>query len=142
MSGTATSAPRAAPRALQAPATLAAVAAGSVGLLAAVDPNTSGIYPACPSLSLFGVYCPFCGGLRGMHALTQGDLPAMVSSNALLPGILVLAAWGWLAWVMRLVSGRSLAPPRLGNGSWVALGGVAVVYGILRNVPGFEMLAP
>lgn len=126
------------------PATLAALGAGAVGMLAIVDPNEPGTYPVCPSLSLFGVLCPLCGGLRGMHALTQGDLVGMVSSNVFVPLVVVLGTWAWLSWMLATVGGPRLRPPVLRNRTWVAIGVLALVYTVLRNLAGtpFEILAP
>ncbi len=126
------------------PAALAALGVGAVGMLAVVDPNESGIYPACPSLTVFGVLCPLCGGLRGMHALTQGDLVGMVSSNVFVPLVVVLGAWAWLSWMLATVGGPRLRAPVLSQRMWVAIGVLAVVYTVLRNLTGtpFEILAP
>lgn len=126
------------------PAALAAVGVGAVGMLAVVDPNEPGVYPACPSLTLFDVLCPLCGGLRGVHALTQGDLVGMVSSNLFVPLVVVLGAWAWLSWAMAASGAPRLRPPRLSQRTWMAVGLVAVVYTVLRNLSGapFEVLAP
>lgn len=126
------------------PVTLAAFGAGAVGTLAVVDPATSGIYPTCPSLALFGVLCPLCGGLRGVHALASGDLVGAVSSNLLLPLVVVLVGWGWLAWTLEAMGRPVLSPPRPGRRAWVGLTAFAVAYTVLRNLTGtpFEVLAP
>lgn len=126
------------------PATLAAFGAGAVGMLAVVDPNEPGVYPACPSLSLFGVLCPLCGGLRGVHALTQGDLVGMVSSNIFVPLVVLVGAWAWLSWALAVGGAPRLRPPRLSQRTWMAVGVLAVVYAVLRNLGGtpFEVLAP
>ena len=39
-----------------------------------VDPDESGHYPTCPFLYLTGYYCPGCGSLRMVHALTHGQV--------------------------------------------------------------------
>ena len=129
---------------LAGPMATAVVAAGSLAFVGLVDPNQPGHYPVCPSLTLFGVYCPLCGGLRGAHALAHGQLPAMVSSNLLLPVIVVLAVWGWLAWTTRALGRWHLPPPRLTNRAWIVFGIVALAYGVVRNLPWtpFVALAP
>lgn len=126
------------------PATLAAVGVGAVGMLAVVDPNQPGVYPSCPSLSLFGVLCPLCGGLRGVHALTQGDPVGMVSSNVFVPLVLVLGTWAWLSWALAVGGGPRLRPPEMSRRTWAVIGVVAAVYTVLRNLAGtpFEVLAP
>ena len=129
---------------LTGPALTAFAAAGSLALVGLVDPNQPGHYPVCPSITLFGVNCPFCGGLRGAHALAHGHLGAMVSSNLLLPVIVVVAAWAWLSWTTRVLGRWQVPPPRLTTRSWAVFGIVALVYGILRNLPWapFVALAP
>lgn len=125
------------------PATLAGIGVGAVGVLAAVDPNEPGVYPVCPSLSLFGVLCPLCGGLRGVHALTEGDLAGMVSSNLFVPVVVVLGVWAWLSWALAAAGRPGVPPPVLGRRTWVAIGALAVLYTVLRNLGGpFEVLAP
>lgn len=126
------------------PLAMGAIGAAAIGTLAVVDPNTSGLYPTCPSLALFGVLCPLCGGLRGVHALTQGDLVAMVSSNLLLPLVLVLGTWAWLSWVSAALGGPTLRPPSLGRRAWIGVVALAAAYAVLRNLTGtpFEVLAP
>lgn len=123
-----------------------AVAAAGAALLVAVRvsrPQDAGL-PACPSLTLFGLYCPFCGGTRGVYALTTADLGGMVGYNALLPLLLVLGLWGWVAWAAHRM-GWSAVPgiprPRLVLGLTAA---VALVYGVVRNFPWepFTALAP
>lgn len=122
-----------------------AVAAGAAGLsmaaVAVVDPNVPGSWPVCPSLSQLGVLCPLCGGLRSAHALTELDVLGAFDANLLVPLLVLAAAVGWTRWVRRRWQGR----PRPGPApSWVggAVAVVAVVYGVLRNLPGFEVLAP
>ena len=136
--------PRGGSAPLAAPLTMGAFGVAAVATLAVVDPNQPGVYPTCPSLALFGVLCPLCGGLRGVHALAHGDVAGMVSSNALLPVVLVLGAWAWLSWVSAGLGGTTLRPPSLGRRARVGLVVLAVVYAVLRNLTGtpFEVLAP
>ncbi len=111
---------------------LAAVAAGgSMTAVAVIDPNVAGSWPVCPSLSIFGVLCPLCGGLRSAHALTELDLGAAFSSNVFVPILVVVAALGWLRWTRRLWTGG--APPTLLPGrAWAVVAAVTVAYGVLR----------
>ncbi len=48
--------------------------------------------PRCPVRLLTGWDCPFCGLLRGTHALLRGNLSEALSYNLLLPLILLLLA--------------------------------------------------
>lgn len=114
---------------------------GAVALLHFVDPNQPGHYPVCPTYALTGLYCPGCGALRALHYLTVGDLGAAASMNPLAVLAVPYLIWAWLAWLRRKATGR----PRsfLVPGWVVGTVGVAILtFGVLRNIPGFEILAP
>ncbi|WP_405622083.1 DUF2752 domain-containing protein [Streptomyces sp. NBC_01508] len=121
-------------------ATLGAVAAAFtyVGL---VDPNESGHYPVCPLLSMTGLYCPGCGGLRSAHAVAHGDLAAALGANALAVVGYGIFAVVWLMWLIHVVRGtrpRVSVPPFLG---WAA-GAVILAFTVVRNLPFGSSLAP
>lgn len=99
----------------------------------------------CPSLVLFGVYCPLCGGTRAAYALSTGALGAAFGYNAFVPVIVLLSGWGWLAWLTRCMGGKVRVPgiPRQGT-VLVLVALLSVIYGVLRNLPWapFTTLAP
>ncbi len=105
------------------------------------DPHASGSWGYCP-ISLLGIYCPGCGGLRAVNDLTHGDLIGAASSNALLLlampfAVFLLARWAIDAW-----RGRQRGLPALS--SWPVLSvGIALttVFTVARNLPG-SWLAP
>lgn len=124
-------------------ALLAAGVGGAVAFVGLVDPSRSGIYPTCPSLSLFGVWCPLCGGLRATHALATLDLPAAVAMNPAVPVLALLAVVLVARRAWRRRRGRPVArglPPRAT--AWTLA--VLMVFGVLRNIPAdpFTWLAP
>jgi hypothetical protein len=131
-------------RALAPPLAVATAALASLATVALRDPNTAGHYPTCPSISLFGVHCPGCGALRGLHELAHADVAGMIARNALMPIGLVLLAWAWFAWVDRRL-GRDRVPA-LRPPVPVLYGATAVVlaFAVLRNLPmePFAALAP
>jgi hypothetical protein len=88
------------------PLLAAGLAATSVAVVGLVYPRYPELFPACPSRTLFGVWCPLCGGTRSAHALATGDLGAAVGFNAFVPVLVVLTAWSWTAWISRLRSTR------------------------------------
>jgi len=130
---------------LRPPLTAAALALGATALVAAVDPGAPGRYPPCPLLVTTGLWCPLCGGLRAVHALTRLDVAASVGWNAIAIPLLILAVWFWVVWMRRAWRGetapgrwRPIAP---GWAVWaVCLAGLA--YGVARNVPALAVLAP
>ena len=122
-----------------------------------VDPNVPGHYPLCPTKALTGLDCPFCGGLRAIHALVHGDIASAVNHNALValvvvPVLLVL----WVRWFVREWRGPSTAADEADHGTPSRLsGGVSpsvlvwscvsliVVFTVVRNVgavPAFAWL--
>lgn len=121
-------------------ATITGLAAATVALHLR-DPHASGSWGYCP-ISLLGLYCPGCGGLRAVNDLTHGDLIGAASSNALLLlampfAVFLLARWAIDAW-----RGRQRGLPALS--SWPVLSvGIALttVFTVARNLPG-SWLAP
>jgi hypothetical protein len=121
-------------------ATITGLAAATVALHVR-DPHVSGSWGYCP-LSLMGVYCPGCGGLRAVNDLTHGDLPAALSSNLLLVllmpvAVVLLGRWLIDAWhggnrVRRVLTAWPLL---------AMLGAATVVFTVVRNLPG-SWLAP
>jgi hypothetical protein len=85
---------------------------GGLGYLAAVDPNTPGHYPLCPTQALFGLDCPGCGALRGTHDLITGNVAGGLDHNVLLIVFLPLAVVLWGRWVVRAWRGRTPAVSR------------------------------
>lgn len=117
------------------------VMALGVWLLRTFDPGAAGsLFPSCLFHDVTGWYCPGCGMTRALHALVHFDLVRAVAMNALLvlslPLLAVMALQGFTQ--------RALLPAAVSrvlfNGRvWI---GVLLVFGVLRNLPGFEWLAP
>jgi hypothetical protein len=125
--------------------------AGPVGMLAAgvaafavvalVDPNQPGHYPTCPFFALTGHFCPGCGSLRAMHALTNGDLAGAAGLNVLAVASLPVLAVIWLRWVRRSWSGTSRGHPAPAVLVWAVAAGV-ILFALVRNLPFGAALAP
>ena len=71
------------------------IAAAAALVVALRDPNSSGSYPTCPLLAVTGLWCPACGGLRALHALTHGDLATAMARNPLILVFVGFALWVW-----------------------------------------------
>ncbi|MFH8406164.1 DUF2752 domain-containing protein [Streptomyces sp. NPDC018019] len=129
-------------RRLRAPlGTLAAVVA-AFAYVGAVDPHEPGHYPVCPLRDLTGVFCPACGGLRSAHAVAHGDLAAAAGANLLAVVGYAAFALFWGVWIVRAARGLSTAGPRLRAAHWWALGGLLLVFTVVRNLPFGAVLTP
>lgn len=114
-------------------ATLAGLSAVT-GYVFLLDPDKGGVYPLCPSRTLFGIDCPACGGLRGTNALLHGRIAEALDHNLLLPFFLGFLAVVLGLWLLPLVgrAERKLPIPR-----WLAVTAiaVAVAFTVARNLP-------
>ena len=100
------------------------------------DPHSPGSWGFCPSLALFGVFCPLCGGLRAVNDLTNVDLAAAASSNLLFVASIPLIVF--LLGRQVVDAYRGVRRRRSWLSSWpvLALGAVlAVAFTVARNLP-------
>lgn len=121
--------------------TIGALATATVALHLR-DPHVSGSWGFCPS-ALLGFWCPGCGGLRAVNDLTHLRLGDAASSNLLLVLALPLLLLVLGVWVLDQWRGtvRGFHPRRAAVVGAVVTGSV-VAFGVLRNLPGLEYLAP
>jgi hypothetical protein len=112
--------------------------------VAANDPAAPGTHlPACPFYAMTGLWCPGCGLTRAAHALLRGDIAAAFGFNLFFPLFLGGIVVGWLAW-MRQAFGRSPIAWLIKLPQWsvIAAGGAVIAFGVVRNLPGMQALAP
>lgn len=129
------------------PARLAGPAAVAVGALAASVTvgwlsGRVAFLPPCPLHALTGLWCPFCGGTRAVDAMVAGDVGAAAGFNLLLVLAVPLVALAWARWALARARGRPAAFLDLSSRTLAVLTTIAVAYGVLRNLPGLEMLTP
>ena len=110
--------------------------------LFAVDPNEPGHYPTCPFLATTGLYCPGCGALRGIHDLLHGDVAGALARNPMTVIAVPYLVLAWFIWVLRTAGqpaprSTSLPPWTI----WLLLG-VVIAFGVLRNLPGWDLALP
>jgi Protein of unknown function (DUF2752) len=111
-----------------------ALLAGGLTYIGLADPHRPGsLFPPCPFKLLTGWDCPGCGGLRMVHDLLHGDLPAAVVDNVfLLVGLPALALWA----LGRRARGKSVfATPAI-----VVVVVLTLAWTVARNVPGFPLV--
>lgn len=107
-----------------------------VVLLFLYDPEQHEAFLPCPFHWLTGLFCPGCGAQRAVHDLLHGRLLEAFGHNAALVAGLPLLGLQWGA-------GRWLGCPSGHDNRvvWAWAIGLAV-WGIARNLPGLEALAP
>jgi hypothetical protein len=125
---------------------VAVVSIGAAGALALsvfrLDPDSGQglpFLPPCTFRELTGWACPGCGGTRAAHYLLHGDLRQALRLNPVVILFAAACATG-LAW--GLLGSRW---PRLGRwaaGTTIVYLIAAVVYGVLRNLPGWPWPLP
>jgi uncharacterized protein DUF2752 len=116
-----------------------AAAAAYVGL---VDPNRPGHYPTCPFYAITGYYCPGCGSLRMVHALTHGHVAEAFGRNALAFVALPLLGYLWVRWTAAVRRGRPRRAGVLPPWSMIVFAVVGLVFWVVRNLPAGHALAP
>ena len=118
-----------------APVAVGAVTACGCAAVALVDPGDSGT-PVCWSKALFGVDCPFCGGLRCTNALLRGDWLAAADHNVLLAVALPALVVVWGVWLVRSLQDRPFRLPRVPRWGWIGIALLLVAFTVARNVGG------
>ena len=105
------------------------------GLLYFFNPAQHSFYPRCAFYQITGWQCPGCGGLRAMHQLLRGQILTALQMNAL--AVLFLPAVTWCLWREWWRGGVKL------RARWIwLLGATLLLFGIIRNLPGFGWLSP
>jgi hypothetical protein len=126
-------------RAAREPLLVGGLTLAATAYVAAVDPNRPGHYLVCPLLTLTGLYCPACGGLRAVHDLTHLDLARAWSMNPLLVLVAPFAVLAWGRWLARACGSSrwQVTPASSRRSSWLAAAALVVVlaYAVLRNLP-------
>ncbi len=118
------------------PVTLGAVAACSCAAVALIDPGDDGV-PVCWSRSVFGIDCPFCGGLRCANALLRGRVGEALDHNVILAAALPAVTLMWVWWLVR--SWRGDDPPALRKiPNWLVVTSALLLlaFAVVRNLSG------
>jgi hypothetical protein len=129
-------------RAMGYPLLAASVGIGAAVLLHFRDPHVDGSYGICPVYALTGWYCPGCGGMRGVHNLTDGQILDALHSNILvLP--LFLAFVLWIGdWSVQAWRGKRMRLPRFSRTTMYVFFALLACYSVLRNTPWGTWLTP
>ena len=114
----------------------------AAGVYLALNRPEPGSFIPCIFNMATGLYCPGCGGTRAAHLALNGDLVGALRQNALVVLALPLLV-GCLFLGARYVATGKWSSVNLG-GRKAAIGALVVLiaFGVLRNLPWFEFLAP
>jgi len=123
--------PDAIARAEAAPYRLAAAAALAGAIDVVGNPSRTHV-PLCPLHALTGLWCPLCGGLRAVHALSRGHIQSALHDNAMLVLALPVIVALWAQWAARTRTGR--APRRWPRGATLAVITALAAFTVLRNL--------
>lgn len=97
------------------------------------------IYIPCPIKEITGFYCPGCGITRMFYSILKLDIYAAFRYNPLVFLTLPIGIYLYIDYLVR--KDKSLykkIPEKL----WYIFIVVFIIYGILRNIPSFDFLAP
>lgn len=130
-------------RALTLPLATAGTVAVATALLHRTDGRGLGPLATCWFRAGTGMYCPFCGSLRGVAALSHGDVLAALHNNAPVMALLGVATllWGRQVYVA-LVGGRVIDQTTVDRRAGIALITFFLLFAIYRNTPYGGWLAP
>lgn len=105
------------------------------------DPARHAFFPACLFHRLTGLNCPGCGAQRAVHELLHGNFLAAARDNALLLLLLPVGVWLPARFFIRRARGEGTSIAVRPVWIWFFIG-VTIVFGVLRNLPGFAWLSP
>lgn len=115
----------------------AAVLGAAAGFFYFADPATAHGYLPCVFHRGTGLLCPGCGGQRAMHLLLHGGFAAALRANVFAVAVILpLGAAVYARWVMERLGWVRPRPARLTGAVLLGFVAAAVVFAVLRNLPG------
>ena len=101
--------------------------------------NKFHIYLDCPIKKTIGLYCPGCGITRMLLSILQLDFYQAFRYN---PIIFIDVPILFILFVLNLLYKDKENLKKINNIIIIVLAIITVAYGILRNIPAFDFLAP
>ena len=118
------------------------LAAGAAGVLLVYLMINGTLRVPCVFRACTGLYCPGCGATRAARLLLSGDIAAAVRMNPYIFVAAPLLLYVIIRYIIGFAGGRTY---RMSTAMQVVLFLVmaaGIIFTILRNIPGFEFLAP
>ena len=101
------------------------------------------LHPDCLILKYTGYFCAGCGTQHMVWALLRGDFSGALHENAFMLAFLPIAAVYVVVELARYIRGKKLLCQSKGFLPAACLTlACAAVFTVLRNLPGFQFLAP
>lgn len=101
------------------------------------DPAIAHGYLPCVFHRVTGLLCPGCGGQRAAHLLLHGELAAALRSNGFAVAVILpLGAAVYVRWALERLGWARPRPARLTGAVLLGFVAAAVVFAVLRNLPG------
>ena len=129
-------------RALAVPLASAGAVAAATVVLNRTGGHGLGPLATCWFHAGTGLYCPFCGSLRGVAALSHGDLLSALHDNAPVMLLLGVATLVWGRRVIFALAGKAADPASISTRTSLVLGAFFLVFTLYRNTPYGAWLAP
>lgn len=129
-------------RALAAPLSAAGAVTAATVVLHRTGGHDLGPFVTCWFHAGTGLHCPFCGSLRGVAALSHGDVLTALHDNAPVMLLLGVAALIWGRRIVFAMAGKVVDQPRTNGRANMAFGVFFLVFAIYRNTPYGAWLAP
>ena len=120
------------------------IAPCAIVIIAAYFFNESAAWhPECPFRTLTHFYCPGCGTLRALHALSGGHIVQAIDHNILTVIFLPYLIFMWGVYLLRTITGKKIVLPQFRKAPIILLI-VITVFFIIRNIPVYplSLLAP
>lgn len=93
----------------------------------------------CPFHKFTGLYCPGCGVTRMLFSLIKLDFYQAFRYN---PLVFILLIIGIIYLLIKFILKKFNIIIKVPNYVWYILIMIVIIYGILRNIPEFDWLAP
>lgn len=129
-------------RALSVPLGTAGVVVAATVVLNRSGGHDLGPLATCWFHAETGLHCPFCGSLRGVAALSRGDVLTALHDNAPVMLLLGVATLIWGRRILFAIAGKDVDRTRITGHANVALVAFFLVFTIYRNTPNGAWLAP
>ena len=97
----------------------------------------------CVFHQITGFFCPGCGATRVIIALINLDFSTALKQNAILTFLFPILAIYFIdkivAWIRQK---KPIFADKIPNIIWIIIVIILLIFGIIRNIPGFEFLRP